>query len=148
MLKWRHHVATLALNIKPCFIDAPKPRVDHFKRHVTNCGTLRLKIPGCECRKPTGVDMYYDSGQKLLGDAGCPCTISPCAADAFEQLQVQQIAHASNITQLESAIEDIKAVLAPAPDPSTKLVDPSLYMPIEITSVQAEVHKWLSLVMQ
>jgi hypothetical protein len=110
----------------------------------SNADSLELKIPDCKCSVPSG--LWYDQingyGVLRAGDP-CRCTISPCAADAFEQLQVQQVAQAGNIIKLESAIEEIKFSLA-SPMNTTDPFNHSLSDSIEFVSVYAEVHKWLS----
>jgi hypothetical protein len=144
VLKQRCQVAkAMAQNMKPCFIDVPGPRINQIDENLSNADSFELKIPGCECRVPAGKWYQRKPG---CGGAGagtrCPCTISPCAADAFEQLQVQQVAQAGNITKLESAIAEIKHSLTPPPPENP--ANPSPPESIEFASIHAEVQKWLS----
>jgi hypothetical protein len=135
---------TMAQTMKPCFINAPGTRIDRIDARLSNADSFELKIPGCECRVPAGYcfDKSYSKGGAYQGTQ-CTCTISPCAADAFEQLQVKQVAQAGSITKLESTIEEIKLSLTP-PESIADPAFPSSPGSIEFASVHAEVHKWLS----
>jgi hypothetical protein len=131
--------------MKPCFIDLPGPKIDRIDEMLSNAGSFELKIPGCECRAPSRSYYYSSRYRTCVGkDTPCPCTISPCAADAFERLQVQQVSQAGNITKLESAIEEIKLSLAPPRENTADLANPSSPESTNFVSVHAEVHKWLS----
>jgi hypothetical protein len=130
-------------SLKPCFIGTPEPKVGLIDARLSNAGSFELKIPGCECRVQPGYSYIRNGGSVHNGDP-CPCTISPCAADAFEQLQVQQVAQAGSITKLESSIEEIKLSLAAPPDNTANLANNSSPESSEFTFVHAEVHKWLS----
>jgi hypothetical protein len=140
-----HIVKAAAQNMKPCFIDVPGARINQIDVRLSNADSFELKIPGCECRVPAGRNYVKGYNSSRAGEgARCHCTISPCAADAFEQLQVKQVAQAGNITKLESAIEEIKLSLAPPPDNIVTPAFPGSPGSIKFASVHAEVHKWLS----
>jgi hypothetical protein len=84
MLKLHHYAAeAMPQNMKPCFIEAPGPRTDHIGKVLSNSGSFELKVPGCGCRAPS-FEFYIPGGTYAKKDALCPCTISPCAADALE----------------------------------------------------------------
>jgi hypothetical protein len=131
-------------SMKPCFVDLPEPRIARIDSRLSNTDSFRLKIPGCECRVPSGSVYFRDEGYANAG-AGttCPCTISPCAADALEQLQLKQVTQAGSITKLESTIKEIKLSLD-SPENTTNPVNPSSPEPIKFASVHGEVRKWLS----
>jgi hypothetical protein len=143
-LKRYEAAKTAAENMKPCFIDAPEPKVGLIDVRLSNAGSFELKIPGCECRVSPGYSYLKTGGSILSEGSYCPCTISPCAVDAFKQLQVQQVTQTGNITKLESAIEEIKFYLAAPPEDTANLANPSPPESIEFASVYAEVYKWLS----
>jgi hypothetical protein len=130
--------------MKPCFIDLPGPRIQRIDYRLSNIDSFQLRIPGCVCRVPSGRAYTRIGSSHAVEGTLCPCTISPCAADAFEQLQVQQVSQAGSITKLESDIEEIKLSLAPPPENTPDLSSHSSSESVEFVSVHAEVDKWLS----
>ncbi|KAG8748456.1 hypothetical protein FRC10_003589 [Ceratobasidium sp. 414] len=131
----------LAQDPNPCFIGfSPAGAIGHC---TSSSGALQYKIPGCQCQSPAGVYMYDHNGNGLGTDMAQQCTISPCAAKALEQIQVHQLAQASSIIKLESAVEEIKS--GREPPHSTLDADKSSNELTELTLVQAEVREWLGL---
>ncbi|KAG8759095.1 hypothetical protein FRC12_009856 [Ceratobasidium sp. 428] len=99
----------------PRFIGCSPEDPTHLDERVGVSGALGFKIPGCECKAPPGrLGRGSNSWSKKLAEGrACRCTISPCAARALEQLEVHQVAQASSVTKLESAVAEIRSALMP-----------------------------------
>ncbi|KAG8738171.1 hypothetical protein FRC12_016855 [Ceratobasidium sp. 428] len=133
-----------AQGLVPRFIGCSPADPTNLDERVAESGALGFKIPGCECKAPPNRLYRSYNGYNMTLDQGeaCVCTISPCAAHALEQLEVHQVAQASSITKLESAMEEIRTALIPL----QPVGDPSKLKPTEsaeTTLVRAEVYKWL-----
>ncbi|KAF8604193.1 hypothetical protein BDV93DRAFT_606212 [Ceratobasidium sp. AG-I] len=113
---------------KPWFVGIPIPSHAVAKPPIHDrILAQHFEIPGCECIAAVG------------GYAGteCRCRISPCVYEAVKALQAQQVAHATNIRNLEENIKGMEDCVISVPEavPAT---------PPVVTPVAAQVLKWLS----
>jgi hypothetical protein len=94
--------------MKPKFIDV---QLNGTYGHETNrrASDLNLHVPGCDCRM---------MGLGIFGSISKPCTITPCTATAFKNLQIQQLAHASSIASLKSSVNKLATSITPALEPA------------------------------
>ncbi|QRV79084.1 hypothetical protein RhiJN_07099 [Ceratobasidium sp. AG-Ba] len=116
--------------LKPCF------------KHLGTVVALDYRIPGCKCRYMTS--SKDENGETAASHHALRCKISPCAADAFEQLQEFQIAQAINIMQIESTIQSIKSSMV-TPEPVVAPDEPALIeSDLELTHLQLQVRRWLA----
>ncbi|KAF8594458.1 hypothetical protein BDV93DRAFT_529305 [Ceratobasidium sp. AG-I] len=102
---------------------------------------IQLPVVDCTCsyRCENGQDFYEDSCDD--DTAKWRCNLPVCAVRAFKDLQTQQIAHASSISQLKSVIGQIQT---PPRHPSLEVPEDSAsHSSIGSKSVQEEVRRWL-----
>ncbi|QRV93756.1 hypothetical protein RhiJN_21774 [Ceratobasidium sp. AG-Ba] len=132
--------------LKPCFIGTSlNQRRDSMcsaKKHLGTVVALDYRIPGCKCRYTKS--SKDENGETTASHHTLRCKISPCAADAFEQLQQFQISQAANIMQIESAIQSIKSSMV-TPEPAAAPDEPALIEnDLELTHLQLQVRRWLA----
>jgi hypothetical protein len=115
--------------MKPPFIDAKLDGPYTVGGLHTPSG-YHLRVPGCNCRVSNPNGTTYEKEK---------CTITPCAATAFKNLQIQQLAHANSIASLKSSVNKLAASITPIPKPAPAIPSPK---PSD-TSIRKEVSRML-----
>ncbi|KAF8599371.1 hypothetical protein BDV93DRAFT_609331 [Ceratobasidium sp. AG-I] len=137
-------IATLAASVsmKPSFINAVTPEThDRCYRNSTT-GIIELSVDDCTCKTESPRVLPGQPQIIRLTEPRHICKLPACAVLAFKDLQTQQVAHAHDITQLQTAIAQIRA--PPEPPFLDITGDSMLPQSTPSESIQGDVRKWLN----
>ncbi|KAF8596255.1 hypothetical protein BDV93DRAFT_611007 [Ceratobasidium sp. AG-I] len=123
---------------KPNFVHAPDLSTAEMFVYCSNpYGSIcKIELPVLDC------DCKADR-PKWGPQSPCICKLPPCAVSAFKHLQIQQLAHKSDISVLKHTIEQMQVVTAslkPTDEPTKDTTAPSL---IVSSTLQDDVKRWL-----
>ncbi|KAF8593196.1 hypothetical protein BDV93DRAFT_588022 [Ceratobasidium sp. AG-I] len=113
-----------------------KLSVNELTAYCSNLTSINPKIEvpvsDCDCKL---VDKY-----RL--ESTCKCKLPPCAMTAFKELQTQQLAYKSNISALETTIEQMQITLSSFKF-IAELTETTPPPPPTSSSLQGDVKRWL-----